>query len=104
MRQVVNNDERESPSLVDIMHKLDANKSIRTIDHTYPFAIRNWVPDLDSARYGSVTKDFEDILFPKKQKTTHVTDVSIANPMRDDMVMKHFLVSCPYFLAVSIGL
>ncbi|KAK1431140.1 hypothetical protein QVD17_14405 [Tagetes erecta] len=91
MRQVVNSDERESPSQVDSMHTFDANKLIRTIDHTYSFATRNWVPDLDSARYGTFTKDLEDLLFPRKQKTTHVKDISIANPMRDTVVMKHFL-------------
>ncbi|KAI3755588.1 hypothetical protein L1987_55392 [Smallanthus sonchifolius] len=94
-RQVVKSDESASPSLVDTVYTFDANKLMRTIDHTNPFAIRNQVQELDSAKCWPVTKDIEDLLFPRKHpslqadlmETNYVKDVSIENPVRDDVVM-----------------
>lgn len=46
----------------------DKTKSKRkNFDHTDPFAIRDFVLGFDSPKYGSVTKDIEDLFSRKKQ-------------------------------------
>nr|XP_043630663.1 protein CHROMATIN REMODELING 35-like [Erigeron canadensis] len=100
MGQKVNGEESVSPSPLYAAYTLDANKTNKTVDHTNPFNIRNLIQEIDSSKYGSVTKDIEDLLLLRKQmlmpclrrfpslradimETNHVKDVSNANPMRD---------------------
>ncbi|KAJ0600627.1 putative DNA helicase chromatin remodeling SNF2 family [Helianthus annuus] len=102
-RQPVNGDERASPIVVDPVYTFDANKLKRTIDHTDPFAIKNQLQELDSAKNGHGAKDTEELLLQRKQmprpsftsahslqadltETNHVKDVSIANHVRDGVV------------------
>lgn len=98
--QMNNSEESVSPRPLYAVYTLDANKPMKTVDHTDPFTIRNWVEGLDSAKYGSVTKDIEDLLLLRKQmlmpcfkrfpslradlmEVNPVKEASIANPTRD---------------------
>ncbi|CAI9286716.1 unnamed protein product [Lactuca saligna] len=61
------NEERISPS-PRYKHVYMSDKSKRkNFDHKDPFAIRDFVLGFDSPKYGSVTKDIEDLFSRKKQ-------------------------------------
>ncbi|KAJ9551741.1 hypothetical protein OSB04_015786 [Centaurea solstitialis] len=98
--QMNNSDESVSPRPLYTTHTLDANTPMKTVDHTDPFTTRNWVEGLDSAKYGSVTKDIEDLILLRKQmlmpcfkrfpslradlmEVNPVKEASTANPIRD---------------------
>ncbi|XP_024959773.1 protein CHROMATIN REMODELING 35-like [Cynara cardunculus var. scolymus] len=98
--QMNNSEESVSPRPLYTAYTLDANKPMKTVDHSDPFTIRNWVEEIDSAKYGSVTKDIEDLLLLRKQMlmpcfkrfpslradlmdVNSVKEASTANPTRD---------------------
>ncbi|KAL8264536.1 hypothetical protein R6Q59_022666 [Mikania micrantha] len=67
MGQPINNEENASPSPLYTRCVFEANKSKKTVDYTNPFAIRDRMQELDSLKYGSVTKDIEDLILLRKQ-------------------------------------
>ncbi|KAM0028895.1 putative DNA helicase chromatin remodeling SNF2 family [Helianthus debilis subsp. tardiflorus] len=99
--QLIKNEESASPSPLYSAYAYDANKSKRTIDYSNPFVIRDRMQELDSPKYGSVTKDIEDLILLRKQmlmpsfrrfpslgadlmETNHVkNEVHVTNPVRD---------------------
>lgn len=64
--QLKNNEESISPSPLYAAYAFDANKSKRTVDYSNPFAMRDWIQELDSLKFGSVTKDIEELILLRK--------------------------------------
>lgn len=67
MANLINIDESVSPSPLYTLYAPDANKSKGSINYSDPFAIRNRMNGISSAKYGSVTKDIEDLFLLRKQ-------------------------------------
>ncbi|CAH1444821.1 unnamed protein product [Lactuca virosa] len=107
--QLSNGEEIISPNPLYTKCTFDAKKQKKTIDYNDPFGVRNFVASFDSPKYGSVTKDIENILSLRKQTLmpcfrrypslgadlldtypvkeapipNPVKEVSVANPVRD---------------------
>lgn len=62
-----NGEEIISPNPLYTKRTFDAKKQKKTIDYNDPFDVRNFVASFDSPKYGSVTKDIENILSLRKQ-------------------------------------
>ena len=57
-----NGEEIISPNPLYTKRTFDAKKQKKTIDYNDPFDVRNFVASFDSPKYGSVTKDIENII------------------------------------------
>lgn len=66
MGLLANNKESASPSPQYSSYAYDAKKLKRTTDYTNPFAIRDWMQELDSPEFGSVTKEIADLRLHRK--------------------------------------
>lgn len=104
MGQMIKSEESVFPSPLYTAYTIDAKKAKKTIDYTDPFVIRNLVQRIDSPKYGSVTKEIEDLLLLRKQvlmpcfkrfpslrsdlmETNSVREVPIANSGRDIVML-----------------
>ncbi|XP_071736756.1 protein CHROMATIN REMODELING 35 [Rutidosis leptorrhynchoides] len=98
--KMMKSEESVSPSPLYASYTLDANKTNNAVDYKDPFALRDFVQGLDAPKYGSVTKDIEDLFLLRKQMLMPVfkkypslrpdlmdpfpaKEVSNANPVRD---------------------
>nr|GEU96067.1 protein chromatin remodeling 35-like [Tanacetum cinerariifolium] len=67
MGQMIKSEERVFPSPMHSAYTIDGKKAKKTVDYTDPFVIRNLVQRIDSPKYGSVTKEIEDLFQLRKQ-------------------------------------